>query len=673
MSAPDFRTPGLRLPIPSFLACLGVGGFCLVGWMMFSVMAEEQMLDALFQPNANSMARAKAAELWAKKGEEALPRLREALASEDASTREFGLLAFIYMPKHEARLAFEDFLRLCEDDSPEVQASALVLVAQLTFTPEKHAPLIASRLLSDNQELLDGAARGLEKLGPLSVPYIANVLAQTQPEVQKTCLKLLARAAFDEKNGELAVETIAKSFNSPHAKLRLRAYELVSGIRPLTSEEISRGIADSHDPIVELALQEWPRGQKADSQVVPKLARMLNNQPELRGLVLNGLGNCGLDAGSAFEDIVFWTEDQDPDIKIAAATALVKVANPQEKTHRVLMRLLRDADPNVARHAGQLTSETISETNASKIVREILLPRLQSNDEAVQISAAAALAGMPQAAISQRQTLARLLLEESADHSVPQAVKFQLAEVLGNMGPAAADSVAAVLHLIHQSSPKDEQLIIPVTALGKIGASTPAVLDCLIHLHNQPSRRRSPLPLAVIEALGKVGTDNHKVLELLALDVTRSHSSYVRFVALRALGDLQSKDSLVPTTYTQALQDENPNIRMEACLKLQKIGHQESSVADLTMLLEDGNYSVRILAAHTLAQFGPKARLALPGLSAALSDESNYFPISLHDEDEVRWDLFDESIQSLKRGSVHQKVRLALSAIHEQDELNASL
>ncbi|MCA9068001.1 MAG: hypothetical protein KDA84_03725, partial [Planctomycetaceae bacterium] len=62
--------PRLRWSVPSFFTILGLACFSFVGWTLFEIMEEEQALEVLFQPNADSMQRARSAELWAERGEE---------------------------------------------------------------------------------------------------------------------------------------------------------------------------------------------------------------------------------------------------------------------------------------------------------------------------------------------------------------------------------------------------------------------------------------------------------------------------------------------------------------------------------------------------------------------------------------------------------------------------
>ncbi len=510
MSPSSFHAASLRLPVPRLISCLGVFAFGLAGWLAFSVMEEERALEALFQENSQVIERAQAAEKWAQKGEEGIPRLREALVSSNSRVREYALLAFIYMPRPAARLAYTDLLPLCEDEVPSVQANALALVADLTDQPEKLAPLMASRLLSSSTDIVEAAQNGLDRLGPAAVPQIAKIFPQANPDIQEICLLLLMQSSHDEVMGLRARRTIGEAAQSPHAAVRTLAYQLISSIRPLSAREISAGLKDAQPEILKIALMQYANGVKPNLRDLPTLLKVLESERKFRPQVLEGLGQFPA-AAETFSVILPWTDDENPAVRIAAMKALVRSADEPARAVPVLVRMVSDSHPRVSAVAGNLLAEADPNT-AENVVQSVLLPRLQSDEPAVQIGAAGALSEMPQAA-AHRLTLIRLLSAESSASPVTPMVQYQLAEALGNIGPLAQDAVPALLNLIQRTSPHDPLLIVPVTALGKIGYADRTVLDVLIRLHGLPQRHHGfRLHSAVIATLGKVGFGNKDVL-----------------------------------------------------------------------------------------------------------------------------------------------------------------
>ena len=240
---------------------------------------------------------------------------------------------------------------------------------------------------------------------------------------------------------------------------------------------------DAQPEILKIVLGQYAHGVKPNLRDLPRLLTLLETTPKLRPQVLEGLGQFPA-AAETFPVVLPWVDDEHPSVRMAAMKALVQATDEPARAVPVLVRMVSDAHPRVAATAGRLLAEADPKT-ADEVVRHVLLPRLQSEEPAVQIGAAGALTGMPQAT-AHRLTLIRLLAVESSASPVTPMVQYQLAEVLGEMGPLGEDAVPALLHLIERTSPHDPMLIVPVTALGKIGNGDRSVLDVLIRLHGLP-------------------------------------------------------------------------------------------------------------------------------------------------------------------------------------------
>ncbi len=674
MTAPSFHASGLRLPVPRLISCVGVAAFGIAAWFLFSTMEEERILEALFQTDANVIDRAQSAEKWAQKGEEAIPRLREALRSPNTRVREYALLAFIYMPRQTARQALPDLLPLCEDETPSVQANALALVAELTDQPEKLAPLFASRLLSREGDIFDAAERGLERLGPVAVPHIAQVLPEAEPQSQERCLRLLAQFANDESRGEEARQAISHCLESPHAAVRQLAYELISSMRVLRDAEISAALRDAQAGILEIALSQYSNRVAANPGDLPALLGLLETRPRLRPLVLQGLMRFP-PSSETFGAVEPWTNAEDPAVRAAAVEALVRVADDRERVVGILVRMVSDSHPRVAKAAARMLGEAAPQT-AEAVVRDVLLPRLQSDEPGVQIAAAGALSGLPRFAMSERLTLIRVLAHESSASPVPPVVQFELAETLGQMGPAAQDAVPALLNLIERTSPRDPMLIVPVQALGNIGYADRSVLDVLIRLHGHPQSRQSRLRSAVIATLGKVGAGNKDVEQLLVADATSGGWPHVRLAGLKAIASLPIDRDTVHAAYVAALKSENINLRLGACRLLAErddTGHAEDVAWQMISLLDDGSPFVRTLAAKTLARLGSQAAVALPALSRALVERCNQLPNRFEIDEEIDWNLIGDPARELQNQSVRAAVASAIASIERETTVQTSL
>lgn len=657
---PFLRAPRLRWRVPSFLNLLGIVGFGFLGWTLYEAMEEEHAREVLFQPEAEPIERAKAAELWAADGVESLPRLKEALASDNASIREFGLLALIYMPVKDVAAVRTEVRLLCDDPDAGVQSNALVLMAKLTDEPEQFAAVAASRLISSDLELVDAGKTAIQRLGLPAVPAVVEVLPQVSPFVQGSCLDFLARYAFDEKYGPLATAAIAGSLQAEDDGVRELAFVLLSSIRPLTADEIGTGLKDPYHRIAKIAVSEAVRSQTPDLQNLQRLVGLLNTKTELRASALQAVAVYGSQATGHFADIQQWTQDSDPDVRLEAITTLVRITDDLDRVVPSLRELLLDSHPDVARRSARLLAEVAPEAVPS-IITQVLLPRLSSRNVPTQVSAAAALSGMPEAAAAHRLTLIRLLANQSSDRVIAPAVQFQLTEALGNMGPIARDAVPVLLNLVQRTDWNDPQLIVPLRALGNIGPSDRSVVKTLLQLHERLGRRSRALRIVLLETLGKLGQGDAEVFDFLVERSREAHSPRERLAALRAMVACQENSDSTQALLILALDDEDCNIRLGAGLLLMEQGNVEELVPSLAVLLQDENPFVRLLAAHSLATLGPQARSAKLALVQTLDDpesQSTYY----YEEDEIDWSLFDEKLQNLRRGSVHQAIRSALAA-----------
>lgn len=74
--------------------------------------------------------------------------------------------------------------------------------------------------------------------------------------------------------------------------------------------------------------------------------------------------------------------------------------------------------------------------------------------------------------------------------------------------------------------------------------------------------------------------------------------------------------------WTQALQDRNPTLRLQAILALEQFGSgAKDAVPALTKCLDDKDAELRSCACITLGAIGPEAKASVPALAKALEDE----------------------------------------------------
>jgi HEAT repeat protein len=222
-----------------------------------------------------------------------------------------------------------------------------------------------------------------------------------------------------------------------------------------------------------------------------------------------------------------------------------------------------------------------------------------------------------------------------------QKVRFSAALALGNIGPAAKDSVpalidalksnagglrqtaasalekigpAAVPALIDALKGKDEELRqVAALALGNIG---PAAKDSVPALIGAVKDKEGKVRMAAADALYKMGPAAVPAL----LDALKGKDEEVRQAAAAVLGKIgaAAKDS-VPALI-DALKGKDEELRQAAAAGLVKMG--PAAVPALIEALKDKGWWVRLTATAALGQIGPSAKEAVPGLIEALKDEN---------------------------------------------------
>jgi HEAT repeat protein len=150
--------------------------------------------------------------------------------------------------------------------------------------------------------------------------------------------------------------------------------------------------------------------------------------------------------------------------------------------------------------------------------------------------------------------------------------------------------------------------------------------------HENPRLRRS-----ATEVLGKIGAAAKPALSELKQVALRDADSWVRFVALRAYGEVQEGRKEKLSTFTACLVDESPDVRGLAARSLGGLGLDAGpAVPELIRSLQDDGYrahaisihvstqrAVRYDAAEALGKIGSAARQAVEPLIGTMNSDAN--------------------------------------------------
>ncbi len=191
-------------------------------------------------------------------------------------------------------------------------------------------------------------------------------------------------------------------------------------------------------------------------------------------------------------------------------------------------------------------------------------------------------------------------------------VRERAARELGSIGPAAAAAVPALVKKL--SDEKPEVRGYAAYALGRIGDGSDAVIEGL----SQAAFDRAPVVRrAALRALRRLNPPQEKVMPLV-LKILEQGDATVIAPALQTLAE--QGEAALPRL-CQALKHEQACYW--ACLALAELGPKAApAVPHLKGVLQDEEPEVRMQALAALGEIGPAAQPVVPEIIAALNDEA---------------------------------------------------
>ncbi len=194
------------------------------------------------------------------------------------------------------------------------------------------------------------------------------------------------------------------------------------------------------------------------------------------------------------------------------------------------------------------------------------------------------------------------LIKSLADRD--SIVRLAAAHSLGQIGPDAGSAIPAMVTAFKRGSGFDKGIIGP--AIGGIG---PTAVPALIELskdRNEYTRWEAVRAIRIIGA--GAGAAEARLNELL------SDKASIRVEAAFALWKIRPRPSVIDV-YARALEDPDEFARSNAAYYLADLGPDAApALPGLIRALADGSGSVRGRAASTLGKIGPRAKIAVPAL-----------------------------------------------------------
>lgn len=329
----------------------------------------------------------------------------------------------------------------------------------------------------------------------------------------------------------------------------------------------------------------------------------------LREQAARCLGQLGPVAAPAAADLVQGLGDPDPDVAVAAGSALKRIG---PAGLGAIGTGLSDASPTIRGAAASLLAATDAFGSDVRHWREALLALAADPDAWVRSRVARTLGELPEAGPDTVRALS--LLAEDRDAGVSE----EALEALARVGGAAQAALPVVLRRLE--APDPGLRLKAARASWQIAGEASSVLPTLVAaLEDQPTRWQAAL------ILGEMGQAAEPAIPALLDAMTheivhrpaRTPASCAR--ALARVGP-----AAVPGL-VELLAHEAVSVRASAAYALWAQGaHAAPAVAGLVRLLDEGDAEVGVLACQALGAIGAEARVAVPRLRELSETTTGY-------------------------------------------------
>jgi HEAT repeat protein len=389
-------------------------------------------------------------------------------------------------------------------------------------------------------------------------------------------------------------------------------------IEGLGDEAVPRLVAalDHEDPLIRrmgacaLGCLHSPHGEPFDlAPAVPRLQRMLQADPDAmaRLYAAEALWTIREDK-AAIQVLVGGLRESQAEARRCAATMLGMVGPEASQALEPLIEALADSDVVVRRYAaedlaafGPAAAEALPNlesllgedewtqvVGAEAILKiapsraeelcPVLAEALRSGSSRIRYRATQALGELPRA---DRRAVADLT---DALDDEDEVVRTGALWALGQLGPAAAPAISALVAVLQGNGMDGDDLLIQgmaASALGEIGPeareAVPDLIECLDQSEDGPAATR--LRLQVARAIWRIQKEPGFLLSA-GTEALGDPKWSLRRLAAQWLGDLGPAARAVVPHLERALHDEHPSVRRQAASSLETINREKEQQDD---------------------------------------------------------------------------------------------
>jgi HEAT repeat protein len=538
---------------------------------------------------------------------------------------------------------------------------------------EQAIPLLADAAADKEQEIQTLGMKMLVQAGPAAIAALTRLLNQPDPSARRQSIHQLALLG---SRAEAAIPALTARLKDDDWLTRFSAAEALWRIGGKTTGlAVLIEAADKEDAAVRrtaftILLQLHPRPKEA----VPVFRAALKDSVPLTRIkaadVLLDMGQKGQDLLPIYLDVL--ENAKDFQSRTMAVHALRRLGPEAKPARKLLLKLLQH--PESFSHMLPTLLASLGPESIPELMAIIANPPdnkvLQAH---ARLQAAHTLGLLGKEALKPARKLAQdadPLVRQAALHTlgllgaeardaVPDLIKMLAAgdanarrtviHCLANIGPTAKDAVPTLVNLVKEKDLSTRREA--VRALGRIGAASPAVRAVLIEAARTGSfydrmavveelwkvdpKAKEIIPIlkelfqdakgnkaSVCKLVGKLGPSAREFVPELAalLSSPRTFDARAAADALEELGPLAME--AVPAL-VQALRTNELAVRLTAARILHKLEKEEkAAIAALIDALDSPNFRPsRGMVLTALADFGPKAKEAVPRLQELLRDK----------------------------------------------------
>ncbi len=164
-------------------------------------------------------------------------------------------------------------------------------------------------------------------------------------------------------------------------------------------------------------------------------------------------------------------------------------------------------------------------------------------------------------------------------------------------------------------------IIVPALSLGAQPVHLGKTLaDWQANLNSTQRQER----LLAVHAIGEMAIQGQEGALDALIESYKHSDSAIRYWAVLPVSKITNPPQSINGFLNMAIQDEAPEVRVQAAGALIATGHTKEGLLVLETLLSHPNQGVRLHVVHTLDSIGEKAAGLTEGLKAALEDEFDY-------------------------------------------------